>query len=480
MANRVGVFSSAPGNGRLGKFTVVNLALGLVMVWSGIQAHGQELKTIDPPQGGKIVYGQVAKQTTEAGAMGQILHSLHESLGEKPQVGKLFAVKGTQSVAVFFSVTRRDQGKNKSPLQIGGLIIATKVSTDHVEAALVSDDAARFPKTLGPMMKILFAAWHPLQGGGGDAAGGESGNAAGSAAPLHRIVLQDNSASVSLPEGWQLDPKMSGMGTVIASGPNGELAQLGTAFLAFDTNNRQTQQLLQTLRQGGLRNTSYAKATYCPYGGDLAKTFVYLIQENRKRYGAQPVTYKFSSTTAVPSNSQSRCVHMTGTLDLADGKGLREFDGLFCEDPPVTGGSFLSTAYTTAVPMSVAAHERATLGAVMQSFQVNMKVVQQQANVIAAPAIEQIHAIGRAAAEQARSSHEAFDIHNSSVYSRWDSQDKRSQEFENYQLGYSVISDVGNNAHGTFWNEDADAIVQSNPNKFEYVTAPNYWKGIDY
>ncbi len=58
--------------------------------------------------------------------------------------------------------------------------------------------------------------------------------------------------------------------------------------------------------------------------------------------------------------------------------------------------------------------------------------------------------------------------------------DKRSQEFEDYQLGYTVISDTGNNAHGTFWNQDADALVKSNPDRFEYVNAPNYWKGIDY
>ena len=58
--------------------------------------------------------------------------------------------------------------------------------------------------------------------------------------------------------------------------------------------------------------------------------------------------------------------------------------------------------------------------------------------------------------------------------------DKRSQEFENYQLGYTVISDTGHFAYGTFWNEDADAWVKSNPDRFEYVSAPNYWKRVDY
>jgi hypothetical protein len=32
-----------------------------------------------------------------------------------------------------------------------------------------------------------------------------------------------------------------------------------------------------------------------------------------------------------------------------------------------------------------------------------------------------------------------INIHNSSVYQHWDSMDRRSQEFENYQLSYSVV-----------------------------------------
>src|SRR5580704_14104514 len=62
------------------------------------------MKTLNAPQGGRIFYGPVAGQTTEAGAMGAVLRSLHEQLGERPQVGKLFQVRGTQSVAAFFSV----------------------------------------------------------------------------------------------------------------------------------------------------------------------------------------------------------------------------------------------------------------------------------------------------------------------------------------------------------------------------------------
>jgi hypothetical protein len=43
-----------------------------------------------------------------------------------------------------------------------------------------------------------------------------------------------------------------------------------------------------------------------------------------------------------------------------------------------------------------------------------------------------------------------------------------------------LIRDADNNDHGTFRNEDAALLVQSNPNRFEYVNAPGFWKGVDY
>jgi len=436
------------------------------------------LKTINPPQGGKIIYGQVTGETTEAGAMGAVLRSLHQSLGEKPQVGKLFDVRGTDSIATFFNVTRHDQGAGKGPLQVSGLLIVTKVSTDHVEAALVSDDAARFPKTLAPMMKKLMSAWHPLAGA--DSAGSGASGASAAAIQLHQVATQDRSASIGLPTGWQLVPKMSMMGSLVAQGPNGESAEMGITFLAGDTNNPRVQQLMRTIQNGGLRNTSYASGTYYPYGADQARTFVDLIQGVRRKAGLQPAAYNISGATAVPTNSQQHCTHLTGSVDFRDGKGPRELNALYCANPPGPAGNWMSFAYMTSVPQQFAGAERATLGAVMQSFQVDQAVVQRQAGQIAAPAIAQIHAIGQASAAQAQAAHQREDIHNSSVYQHWDSMDKRSQEFENYQLGYAVVSDTQNTAHGTLWADDAAALVESNPDRFEYVSAPNYWKGIDY
>ena len=95
--------------------------------------------------------------------MGKVLRVVHNNCGEKPQVGKVFKVRGTNSDAVFFTVVNHPQG-NK---QVAGMVIATPSGPNRMEAALVSDDAARFGSTVNPMLTKLFSEWHP--GGAGQA-----------------------------------------------------------------------------------------------------------------------------------------------------------------------------------------------------------------------------------------------------------------------------------------------------------------------
>ncbi len=436
------------------------------------------IKAINPPQGGQISYGQPAGATTEAGAMAIVLRNIHNSLGEKPRVGKLFEVRGSQSYAAFFTVTRHDQGAGKAPMQVSGLLIATKVADNHVEVGLVSDESSRFPRTLNPMMKTLMSDWHPFAGAAHEAS--EQSSASSAAAPLHPVSTRDGSATIGLPSGWQLIPNMSMEGTLVAQGPHGESAEMGITFLAGDTNNPRIQQLLRTLQNGGLRNTAYAQGTYYPYGANQAKTFEDLLQGVRHKAGLQPAAYQIASATPMPTNSAMHCTHIMGSVDFRDGEGQRELNAVYCANPPGPAGNWMSFASMTTVPMALAGAERNTLGAMMQSFQVDQRRVAGQAAAIAAPSVIQTQNIGRMVSNRIDAAHKAEDIQRAGVEKHWDSMDRRSQEFENYQLGYAVVADTQNTAHGTLWADDAARLVQSNPDRFEYVNAPNYWKGVDY
>lgn len=261
--------------------------------------------------------------------MGAVLRSVHKNVGERPQVGKLFQVHGTQSVAVFFSATRR----NGDSGQVAGLIIVTKVSSDHVEAALVTDETSRFHRTLQQKMKTLFAAWHPL-----NVAPQSESVSNGPVAAMHQAVLPDRSASVAFPDGWQIIPNLSGGGTIVAAGSKGEDAFLGVTFGAQDTNNPMVQQTMRALQAGQLQGTAYAQAAYIPYGADIQKTFVYLFNKSRAGGGMPPADFTFSGFTPLPANGPNHCAHLVGTVDLKDQRGTREMNGVYCVQPPGRAG----------------------------------------------------------------------------------------------------------------------------------------------
>jgi hypothetical protein len=52
--------------------------------------------------------------------------------------------------------------------------------------------------------------------------------------------------------------------------------------------------------------------------------------------------------------------------------------------------------------------------------------------------------------------------------------------FSNYLLDQSVVQNNSTGTHSTQWNSTANALVQANPNTYEMVNTPNYWKGVDY
>jgi hypothetical protein len=420
------------------------------------------LKTLNGPQGGKIIYGQVPGETNEAGAMAAVLRMLHRQYGARPQVGKLFAAKGTQSVAAFFSVARTT-----------GMIIAVKATTDHVEAAAVYDDSARFESTRPAMMKTLMSVWHPLAAA--EAAGPAGG---GASAPLRKTCTNDRTACMDLPDGWQVSPQSAG-GSMIANGPNGEMAFLGFTILASDLNNPRARQTYQTVQRGGLRGTSYANGIYIQLVPDLGRDFVQLLQMFRAKNNLSQANFQLSSVRPVQGPPGNHCALIAGQVD--GGKGPAELNSAFCIGPegPASGGFLAITDYTL-VPQNVAARERATVAAIFGSFYVDHAAVQRMANAIAAPEIERIHAIGRAAAAQAKAAHEREEIHNSSVYQHWDDIDRRSKAFSDYTLGYTVLRDKDNTEHETLWNEDADELMRRFPGEFEVVTVPGYWKGTDY
>ncbi len=107
-------------------------------------------------------------------------------------------------------------------------------------------------------------------------------------------------------------------------------------------------------------------------------------------------------------------------------------------------------------------------------------VVNRQAGAIAAPAIAAIHQVGREAAARSAATNAANDAQHAGYWASQNSKARNNQGFSNYLLDQTVIQDNNKNTHGTAWNTTANALVEANPNRFQYVDTPNYWKGVDY
>jgi hypothetical protein len=453
--------------------------LWLVLV--GTCAHNAcaqtRLTTLQGTQGGTIVYGLVDGATTPASAMARILHNVQNNCGDKPQVGRVFRVRGSDSDAVFFTVTNRAQGNQP----VAGELIAAPTGPKTVEAALVSDSAARFGTTMNPLLKQLFGVWHP--GEGGEAGGRASGSRPAPPEPLHQVWNQDHSALIAIPTGWKVQG--NGGTTLVIEGNYNAMINLNLVRGA--TANPYYRPY------GGMTTGMGVKMVY-PANVDPVRAFPGFIREFY-RVNNQRIDFRMASAEQMAGPPGQRCVHAIGHGLLLGAtrppppniteKDYWEMEFLACTTAPNRMGDYTVTISTYEIDPRFVDRYRATMAAILQSYQVNQAVVSQEANVIAAPAIDAIHRIGAEATARMK----ANDIANDQQHADWrqgeDNISRNTQSFSNYLLDQTVVQDnnmYGNGTigHGTLWNAEADALVKHDPNRYEYVTTPNYWRGTDY
>ena len=459
--------------------------------WAAAQAP---LKSVNSPEGGRIMYGVVDGAASQAGGMASVLRAVHASCGERPQIGRVLKFRGTETVGVFFTVVNHPAGNVK----VAGLVMAATNPSQQVEAALLSDDAARFGKTVNPMLKELLGEWHP--GGAMSSAsaskGGSSGSAAGGhpgpAAHLHTVTAPDNSASIGIADGWQLDPH-SASSTMALIGPNGELAVYGANKPAVDPYNPQQ---VNAVRYGIYKGSG---TMLYPYHQDLGKAYPELLQAWRRANNASPVKLQVDKIEPMnPPKGGGSCVLVTGHID-ADGQGMKKLIDDICQFPPAQWGAYSITRNFEIMTDAQFEREQNTVMAMFMSAKINQQVMNQQMQGKLAQKQQsdqqwrdwgqresnRIRAQGEAAQKSFADRQAANDAQHASYWAQQDSNARNAQGFSNYLLDQTVVQDnnmYGNGTigHGTAWNSTADALVKADPKRFEIVDTPNYWRGIDY
>jgi hypothetical protein len=436
--------------------------------------------------------------------MSKFLSNVQNNCGEKPQIGKVFQFKGTKTVGVFFSVTNHTAGNKR----IAGLVLSAASGPRQVEAAMLTDDASRFGKTVNPMLQQLLSVWHPggQSAGSGSSAGAQSASAgnghSGPAARLHTVTAADNSASIGIPDGWQLDPH-SASSMMILKGPYGELVTFGALMSAVDPSNPQQVRAVQAgiYRSGG--------TILYPFHQDLTKAYPDLVQAWRRANNKPPVKLQVSEIT--PVQGPGACVHVKGHIDL-DGQGMKSLNDLMCMSPLSQWGAYSILRNISVMTDAQADQEHNTVVAMAQSLKVNQQVMDQQTKQKlaqkqandqairqnAAIAVQNIQNIGAQATARYNATQAANDAqhagywaqqqNNAAQHAEWNegqiNNARNGQGFSNYILDQTVIqgNDYDGTAvgHATVWNNTAEALVKYDPNRFEIVDTPNYWEGTDF
>jgi len=476
------------------RFSISVIVVILLITIFALSTFSQTaLKPVNSPEGGRILYGIVDGATTQAGGMAAVLRAVHNNCGERPLVGPVFKFRGTETVGVFFTVVNHPAGNVK----VAGLLMAAMTGSQQVEAALVTDEASRFGTTVNPMLRELFAEWRP----GGAAATTNVAMrsdvpaastpasiepSAAAAPPLRMVSSADGTAVVGVPDGWVFDTRSSS-GTMILTGPHGELLALGMCRMGIDPTNPRSSII-----------PHLPGTIIYPYRGDLARSFTDIIQAWRRANGLGPAPIQVEELQPMQTPPGVQCVKAKGHMD-PDGRGMQTFMDVMTAGNPGPNGGYTLTLTHTLLPNAVAAEERSTVRAIIDSWKVNQQTLNQQ--VAAATQrmnentqaliqesqrqVERIHQIGAEATERMRNAEEVQAMRNDSFERQEDAISRNGQGFSNYLLDQTVVQDNnmynnGTIGHGTFWNSTAEALVKADPNRYEIVDTPNYWRGVDY
>jgi hypothetical protein len=422
------------------------------------------LKIINNPGGGQIVYGPLADQSTMQGAMGEMLRSIHGHFGERPQIGNFFQAKGSNSVATFFSVNARKEGGGKVPIY--GMVIVSMNKGSKPIGAVLYDESAHFAKSQPVMMKTLNDAWSAAAVRKPSTEGSSSPR---SAAPiiLRQATGGDRSASIGLPPGWQITNVAGGY--LSAVGPNGEMMDISSMFQQIH-DPRAGQ---QGMPHGGYRQNG--PMLVAPMGGDLFAAYASLVNQVRQSRGRPAGSFHLISSQKVGPQG----VQAFFEVDFHDGKGMRRgnvrLDPVYVRGSPTWGLMFTATN----APLSVYPTQSQVMNAMYKTYSQNRAIIngEQQTVLNGIVAAGERSKIEAGEADQRRqNSSAAFNAHMDDISAN-------SKAMQNYTLDRSTVSyraDDGHEAHGTFANPTADALVAQDPTRFTIIQSQQFIKGVDY
>jgi hypothetical protein len=454
-----------PGRHRIAGLVITGL-LGCGATAQAQGGSGDALKIINPPGGGQVVYGTMEAGRTPQAAMAFMLKQVHGHFGDRPQVSKVFQVRNSESYAAFFTLIAKTQGGKP----IAGEVIVSVPKGRQPSAAVLYDDAQHFTKSQAVLLKALStgsrgdnSAGGPGQASQGQAAPGQSAAGQSGLGKSQALRVQtggDHSASLTLPEGWRV-VSVAG-GSISAEGPNGE--RIGLGLMA--------QGIRDPRSAGGVYGMPGMRGVVCPAGGDLFNAYVCVVNQQRRNANQPQGTFTLKSSRPLGGGA----IEAIFEVDLHDGKGPR--DGSARLQALITRGlpTWALSISNSSVPKTVAAAEAPTMKAILASYSQDRRVINGEQRQV----LGQIRAAGERSRIEADAANQRREASTSAFDAHMDNIDRQSKAMQNYTLDRSQIQDNDLNGRATVSNGLADALVATDPNRYQVVPPGSFLKGVDY
>jgi len=408
------------------------LAAGLLAISGAANAEPQPAFTaIDNPGGGRILTATLpASDASTSAALIDMLRRVHAWFGARPDVHGALLTEDGNTAIVSFAIKAGGSS-------LFGLVIAS--TGPAPQAAVVYDQAQRFPQTLGPMLRRL-ATLVP---------------ASPHALPLTRQTFADDSGSIGVPQGWTL--ASAGQGRFLIKGPNGEIVLSGLAFTAFIPGSFMAETALQLREQG---YPSAGPVAFAPYEEDPLQNALAVANSLASQQNQPPLrVVKLIADTVLGQFAGSTIAYLELVQDAEDGKGPFHVAAQLMLTPPAPQGEwFLSYLMLAAAPEPEADKIRPTIVAILNSLQLNQQVL----------------------AAERQEQQQWFDSFTKTMQQREDAMDREVAAFDRVIRGTSVVADANTGRHYDTPYDLENILLNANPDRFREVPVAEYIKGVDY
>lgn len=420
-----------------------------------IAAATGTFQAFENPGGGSIITGALGQQASLRSATAAMLRRIHARLGARPVVEQVAQNPTEHSIALFFTASR-----NGRPYT--GMSVITAVPGAPASGAALYDTTARFPTTIGPMLRRLQTNTSPVTQRG----------SVTPAAPPHALIahaFSDGTGSISIPADWTL--RLAGGGSATAVGPTGEIVCYNVASGALDPTNPMGRNYFRRLPPQ-LQQTQMQRMAILPYSDDPVRAWTTMFSQVARQNGKSGPAFTVKSSKQMGSRS----AEITGT---GTNRVPITFVAFVQLSPPNTMGQWSMFSTYVVVPTAQVAQQGATAAAVLESVHINFQAVAAQGAAIRQMFKQQFDAMIANGEAQNNARQARTDQFLANDRAAQEGMHKQAVAMENFSLDRTTIINTQTGAHGTVGNGFADALVQSNT-KYQKVPANQLLRGVDY